>query len=80
MEKLVLRGCSLLNVVLLVFRSAFFANNPGQEAHWLPVLAMESSGYRHHCGNCEWDFRSDQDLLKHELEEHQVGSMMHIFC
>jgi len=53
-------------------RSAFFANNPGQEAHWLPVLAMESSGFRHHCGNCEWDFRSDQDLIKHELEEHQT--------
>ena len=39
---------------------------------------MESSGFRHHCGNCEWDFRSDQDLIKHELEEHQVWSLMHV--
>ena len=55
-------------------RLTYFANNPGQEQHWLPIMAMESSQVNYHCANCEWDFGSEQELLTHE-DQHQTCNL-----
>jgi len=51
-------------------RSSFFAKNPGSEDHWLPILAMESGSVRQQCSTCEWDFRTEPELLRHEEDDH----------
>jgi len=55
-------------------RDAFFANNPGQEVEWLPVLALEASRVTPNCANCEWDFGSEQELAAHE-SQHQTCNL-----
>jgi len=54
-------------------RSNFFANNPGAEGHWLPLLAYESSTVSGHwCPLCERDFATEADLTGHEAGDHQT--------
>ena len=41
-------------------RDAYFRNNPGEESHWLPILAMEAAQTPQSCENCERDFSSEK--------------------
>ena len=39
---------------------AYFRNNPTQESHWLPILAVEAAQTFHNCENCDRDFTKEQ--------------------
>ena len=46
---------------------AYFRNNPTQESHWLPILAMEAAQTSLCCENCDRDFTSEQVNKLHIL-------------
>ena len=50
-------------------REKYFMEYPGEVTRWLQIIARESSFF---CDLCELDFKTEDELLHHEENDHEV--------